>query len=110
MAKFMDKLLLASLSITDLRFLLLALPSFAYLFFSNDGKNADIAWTMIYAIAVMVAFTSVTHLIRKLLFPYVDLKVFADEAVTDPRSAAIVFASVCFVLSVVLYSMVYWIK
>lgn len=98
------------ISLLDLRFLIMAVPSFAYLFISNDGKNADIAWTMIYAIAVMTAFTAVTHLIRKLLFPYIDLKQFATQANLEPKSAAIVFASVCFVLSVVLFSMVYWIK
>lgn len=94
----------------DLRFMLLGIPSFAYLFFSNNGANADVAWTMVYAIAVITALSAVTHSIRKVLFPYVDLKEYSYEALKNPMASAIVFAGVCYVIATVLNSAILWMK
>lgn len=53
---------------------------------------------MVLGTAAIAIFS---HVIRKILLPYIDLAEYAKEAIKSPIGAAIVFASVMIFLSVV---------
>lgn len=59
---------------------------------------------VLYATGVVVFFVALSHVTRKLLFPYLDLQKYFDKALEGSVSAALVVASVCMVLSVLIYS------
>ena len=65
------------------------------------------AWDVMAVVMFMIGVTAIvslaTHYLRKLLFPYVNMERFANEAVKNPIAAAIVFASICVVISVILF-------
>ena len=59
-------------------------------------------------IILMLGFTTIlalaSHAWRRLLAPYIDLKQYAFAALQDKNiAAAIVFASVCWLISVMMY-------
>lgn len=59
---------------------------------------------VLYAIGISVLVSSVSHLIRKILFPYLDLEVYAKAALESPIGAAVVFASIVLILAVIIIS------
>lgn len=71
------------------------------LLFADSGRAV-----VIFAIAIILALTGLAHYLRRTLFPYLDMKQFSDKALENPTASSIVFASVCFVLAVILYSAV----
>ncbi len=102
---FLGNLLKALAGLLDARFLALALPSFVYLY-----TQPAIAGTIVYSIAAMICFAAVSHLLRKIFFPYADLEILLDSASRDPRGSAIIFFSITLVLCTVLYCTVLWLK
>lgn len=105
MNPFLGAILKALAPLLDARFLTLAAPSFTYLY-----TQPAIANTIIYSIAIMVAMAAVSHLIRKVFFPYVDLEMYAKTAMETAQGAAIVFFSVTLMLCTVLWCTVTWLK
>lgn len=105
MGSYLTQLLKVLSGLVDARFLALAMPSFAYLY-----TDPAIAGTIMYSVAAMVCFAAVSHLLRKIFFPYVDMKEFSDTALRDPKAAAIVFASVTLLLCTILLTTVMWLK
>lgn len=65
------------------------------------------AWDVMAVVMFMIGVTAIvslaTHYLRKLLFPYVNMERFASEALKNPIAASIVFASICVVISVILF-------
>lgn len=59
---------------------------------------------VLYAIGISILVSSVSHIIRKVLFPYLDLEVFANKAAESPLGAAIVFFSITMILAVIIVS------
>lgn len=59
---------------------------------------------VLYAIGISILVSSVSHIIRKVLFPYLDLEVFANKAAESPVGAAIVFMSISVILAVIILS------
>ena len=55
---------------------------------------------ILFYLGIVFLFGYVSHILRKLYFPYIDLKVFADKAKEEPLPAAIVFAAVTYLLAV----------
>lgn len=92
-------------SLMDARFVALAAPSFAYLY-----TDASIANTIVYSFAVMIALAAVSHIVRKVYFPYVDLAEYAKAAVESPVGASIVFFSVSLVLCTIIVASTMWLK
>lgn len=54
---------------------------------------------VLYAVGISLILTALSHILRKVLFPYLDLEIIAKKASEVPLGASIVFASVCFLLS-----------
>lgn len=63
----------------------------------------DVMAVVMFMIGVAAIVSLATHYLRKLLFPYVNMERFAKEALKNPIAAAIVFASICMVISVILF-------
>jgi hypothetical protein len=59
---------------------------------------------VLYAIGISILVSSVSHIIRKVLFPYLDLELFAKKALESPVGAAVVFASIVLILAVIIIS------
>ena len=62
------------------------------------------SFVVLYALGITLLVSVVSHTVRKILFPYVDLSVFSKKALETPTGAAIVFASVSAMLSVIILS------
>lgn len=102
---YLQKLYTALATMIDTRFLALAVPSFAYLY-----TDAAIANTIVYSFAVMIALAAISHIVRKIYFPYIDLAEYASSALRDPRASAIVVFAVALVLSTMIISTTLWLK
>lgn len=59
---------------------------------------------VLYALGISLLVSSVSHIVRKVLFPYVNLQAFTDKALESPVGAAIVFFSVVMILAVIIAS------
>ncbi len=61
-------------------------------------------WSMLrinqYVLGMSVSLALISHLVRKLLFPYIDLKQFVNKSLENPMAAAIVAAAIIYLLSV----------
>lgn len=49
--------------------------------------------------SLVLAFAAISHIIRRLLFPNIDLREYAWIALREPIGAAIVYFGICIVLS-----------
>lgn len=49
--------------------------------------------------SLVLAFAAISHIIRRLLFPNIDMREYAWSALRDPIGAAIVYFGICVVLS-----------
>lgn len=57
---------------------------------------------VLFALGVTLIVSAVSHVMRKVLFPYISLNEYADKAHNTPLGAAIVFASVTWILSIII--------
>jgi len=60
------------------------------------------SFVVLYALGMTILISAVSHIVRRVLFPYVDMEVFAKKALETPLSAAIVFASTASLLGVII--------
>lgn len=49
--------------------------------------------------SLVLAFAAISHIIRRLLFPNIDLREYGWKALEDPLAASIVYLGICIVLS-----------
>jgi len=59
---------------------------------------------VLFAIGITILVSAVSHVIRKILFPYVDLGEVYSKALETPAGAAGIFVSVTMILSVIIMS------
>lgn len=91
----MDRLL-ASLrrGVLDTRLLILLVP--AALVLAADLPVLD---TLLYSLAAMFMVVAFAHIVRRVLFHYVDLELVEAKASESPTGAGLVFFGICFLLS-----------
>ncbi len=53
-----------------------------------------------YVTGFLIAVAVMTHLTRRILFPYIDLKQYAVKALDNPISSAIIFFGICIIIAV----------
>jgi hypothetical protein len=58
------------------------------------------SFVVLYSIGITIALGAVSHIMRKLLFPYVNLKDLAFKAMESPIGAGMVFFSITLLLAV----------
>ena len=63
------------------------------------GEEYAFLTAVLTSTSIVLAVAGISHIIRRILFPSIDLKEFAREALNHPLSSAIVFLGVCIVLS-----------
>lgn len=59
---------------------------------------------VLFALGILLLVSAVSHVMRKVLFPYVIMSEFSNKALESPVGAAIVFASITSILSVIIFS------
>jgi hypothetical protein len=89
----------------DWRLWALLIPAALILF-----SNVPVALTIGYSFAVVVFFAAASHLLRKVLFPYVDLRELVDKAVETPLASAVVFLGIAIVLSAIFIANAIWLS
>lgn len=89
--------------LADARAWLLLAP--ALLVLAQDGPMLE-AFSV--AAAMLVALAGLSHVLRKLLFPYIDLEVVAKAAMLTGSGAGLVFLGVCAVLAAVFVAAAAW--
>lgn len=83
-------------------FRLLPLVSAAALILIPDSSSQ----VVLFSIGIILALVGLTHLLRKILFPYIDMEIVAYKAQETPSGAATVFLSITILLSVIILSSV----
>ena len=82
-------------------FRILPIVGAAVLLLAGDKGNMSVIFLMM-GMLLMICATS--HLLRKVLFPYLDLKLFVDKALSEASSAGMVFLGMSFILGMMIYS------
>jgi hypothetical protein len=72
--------------------------------------NLPVALTIGYSFSVVLIFAGASHLLRKVLFPYVDLRLLVAKAVETPLASAVIFLAVAIVLSAILVANAIWLS
>ncbi|HDR9163607.1 TPA: hypothetical protein QDB28_004011 [Burkholderia vietnamiensis] len=72
--------------------------------------NMPVALTIGYSFSVAFIFAAASHLLRKVLFPYVDLRELVAHASCTPLGSAVVFLSVMIVLSSIMLAISLWLS
>lgn len=62
------------------------------------------SFVVLYSLGITIVISAVSHIIRKILFPYIDLKSFASKALETSTGAGMVFFSISLILSVIIGS------
>lgn len=65
----------------------------------NFGEQYAFLTAVLSSTSIVLVVAGVSHIVRRILFPSVDLKLFSRESLRSPISAAIVFLGVCIVLA-----------
>jgi hypothetical protein len=89
----------------DWRLWALLIPAALILF-----TNVPVALTIGYSFAVVVLFAAASHVLRKVLFPYVDLRELVNKAVETPLASAVVFLGITLVLSSIFIANAIWLS
>lgn len=89
----------------DWRVYLLLIPVVYFYFL-----DAPLAKSIFTLLAGMATILLAAHLVRQILFPYIDLKDAWGQVIKEPLAAAIGLFSVLFFLCVVLWVVASWVK
>jgi hypothetical protein len=57
-----------------------------------------------YVFGFLFAIGLLVHFLRKMLFPYIDMREFAAKALEEAQSSAIIFFSVSLIICTIIYS------
>lgn len=87
----------------DLRTLLLLFPAGGVWY-----VDPAMAKTAVFSMLFMAVFALMSHVLRKVFFPYVDTQKFSDAALGNPTGAGLVFLGICIVISGVVIGSVLW--
>lgn len=88
----------------DGRTLILLLPALLVLAF-----DLPVMWTLIYSLSAIFVIVAAAHIIRRVLFHYVDLEPTFDRATESPMGAGIAFLGVCVLVSSIVVAAAVWI-
>ena len=59
---------------------------------------------VLYMIGILLLICAAVHLLRKVLFPYLDLKAYTDKALETPQSAGMVFLGISFIMGMTIFA------
>ena len=79
---------------------------FSILMLAWDSNRSVI----LFALAITTGTIAASHITRKLLFPYIDLGVLLKKSLEHPLGSAIVFASMIYLITILIQSTVLLLK
>lgn len=59
---------------------------------------------VLYMLGILLLVAATSHLVRKVLFPYMDLELYVRKALEDSKGAGMVFLGVSWILGVMIFS------
>jgi hypothetical protein len=65
--------------------------------------NYEFLSAVLTSTSVVLVVAGISHVIRRILFPQIDLKEFAKMGLEEPLSASIVFLGICIVISIFIF-------
>lgn len=68
------------------------------------GSDKGSAQVVLYMVGILLLVAAVSHILRKVLFPYLDLKLFVDKALEQPTASGMVFLGMSFIIGMMIYS------
>lgn len=89
----------------DFRFYLLLIPAVMVL-----ATNMPLLMTLGYSMAVMLLVAAVSHITRKVVFPYLDMEVVMKKATETPTGAGYVFLGVSSIITAMIIGSVMWLS
>ena len=89
----------------DYRLWLLLIPATAVLLI-----DVPVALTLLYSISAMLVVAAVSHLTRKVVFPYIDMNTFAQKAINTSTGAGLVFVGVAMIISAMILGTSIWLS
>jgi len=90
--------------LADFRLWILAVPALFVL--SIDTPVMD---TLLYSLTAMLVVVALAHVMRRILFHYIDLEVVFDKATESPQGAGLVFLGICLVILAFVLGTALWI-
>lgn len=88
----------------DLRTPSLLVPALAVL-----ALDLPVMLTLLYSLSAMLVIVAMAHLVRRVLFPHLDLSAACERASETPSGAGLVFLGVSILLSAVVIGTALWI-
>lgn len=70
----------------------------------------DSRGVILFGLAIVLLGVAIAHLIRKLIFPYIDVKVLAEKAKESALASALVILGLLYLLSTIIQSLVVLLK
>jgi hypothetical protein len=67
-------------------------------------RDLDSLQVVLYVLGILLLIAVTTHILRKVLFPYLDLGAFVSKALEDPRAAGMVFLGMSFIIGMMIFS------
>lgn len=89
----------------DLRVWALLIPASLVL-----ALDIPVLLTLGYSLAAIFVIVSVAHIIRRVLFPYLDLEEVENQASLSSTGAGLVFLGTCILISAVILGSAVWIS
>lgn len=89
----------------DFRFYLLLIPAVMIL-----ATNMPLLMTLGYSMAVMLLVAAVSHITRKVVFPYLDMEVVMQKATETSTGAGYVFLGVSAIITAMIIGSVMWLS
>ena len=105
MKKAMERATRPLIALGDFRFLYLFIPATLILLLDWKGFEA-----LVKTFCVFYALLGIAHWVRKILFPYLDLKAFTERAAESPLGSAVVFCMVMIFYLAVTVIPIWWIR
>lgn len=73
----------------------------AGLAFMRDLESLQV---VLYVLGILLLISITSHIVRKVLFPYLDLGAFVSKALEDPRASGMVFLGMSFIIGMMIFS------
>lgn len=73
----------------------------AGIIFMRDIEGLQV---VLYVLGILLIVSVTSHVVRKILFPYLDLGAYVAKALEDPRASGMVFLGMSFIIGMMIFS------
>lgn len=93
-------------TILDFRMMVMIIPALLFLF--RDPRDLPTVNTFLFYLAIAIVVAGVTHVLRKIYFPYIDLEEVYKSTDGNPMARALIFLSVSLVICTCMFMLSMW--